>query len=497
MTKQFIAFILFLCGCFAMQAQPIYKKSFIPNYVSDRIFQFNSSLYLVGFNNYTQRKAVILKTDFAGNAQWAAEISSHCNDIFIEDLIVASDGFIYAVGRANDSVTNCTFTGGNPFITKIDNNTGAVIHAKIANDYGGGNYSCIVESNSGELFILGNEFNTGNHYVRGTLLRLDTALNNIWQAKFENGYSNIQWNGFKNDTLGNLYVTGTRLDTLYYKNIVCKLDSMGNIIWSNVYDDGNETAGFQVMMANDGVYICGNHKNIVSIQSGTFILKLDTTGNIQWWRLLIGNGFHAEGRMYPFKENFFITPGTFCLLDSNANVIKTKDVLMSGHYFGFDADWNLYSGANVGFSLNKCDSNFNCCEGTPVSVSSLPITNFNKDTFGLSHVIYNPSYKHIFYSNSIQITDSMHCTTSIGFESNEVTTELLTLYPNPTTNYFYIRASQAIYFQDLSLFNNLGMNVPFNYSQNTKEEIEIRVELLPSGLYWLKIKNQVKPVILN
>ena len=97
--------------------------------------------------------------------------------------------------------------------------------------------------------------------------------------------------------------------------------------------------------------------------------------------------------------------------------------------------------------------------------------------------------KYIDYHYNNQYINN-YCGLILGvLENNDID---LKLYPNPTTDYFYL--SGEINNAELSVFNNIGQKVLSEHWSKDK----VNVELLPSGLYFVRIvKNNITMDIIK
>lgn len=72
--------------------------------------------------------------------------------------------------------------------------------------------------------------------------------------------------------------------------LVMKLDSSGNIQWQKVFGEEGDDGGSGIEQTTDGGYIIAGYKNTGSSGSNVWVLKLDSSGNLQWQKVLGGYG---------------------------------------------------------------------------------------------------------------------------------------------------------------------------------------------------------------
>jgi len=73
--------------------------------------------------------------------------------------------------------------------------------------------------------------------------------------------------------------------------LVEKLDSAGKLTWARVYQAGPDGSALQqIRQTSDGGYIAAGSFTDASQDTGALLLKLDSTGNVQWQRNLGPSG---------------------------------------------------------------------------------------------------------------------------------------------------------------------------------------------------------------
>jgi hypothetical protein len=284
----------------------------------------------------------ILKLDSAGNFIWAKNIGGNNSyrtagkSIAVDDL-----GNVYTTGEFRGNVdfdpgagiSNLTSSVGSQshdaFILKL-NTVGNFIWAKNM-----GGYLVAIESNYIAVDISGNVYTTGRFYrtvdfdpgtgtnyltsagLRDVFIsKLDAAGNFIW-AKNMGGISDDRGSSIALDANGNLYATGSFMDTVDFdpgagvsnlasmggKDVfISKLDAAGNLIWVKSIGGNLSDVGYSIALDVSGnVYTTGNFSGTVDFDPGAgsssltsagsgdlFILKLDSTGNFIWSKRMGG-----------------------------------------------------------------------------------------------------------------------------------------------------------------------------------------------------------------
>lgn len=201
-------------------------------------------------------------------------------------------------------------------------------------------------SNSGDV--------TGNHGARDIwIVKISSTGETLWKKVY--GGSGDEMLSSINETVDQGYIfTGysTSADGDLTNNHgetdlwVVKLDSVGNIEWQKSFGGENHDAGNSVYQTSDGGYIIGGitGSNLSSIPYSGWIIKLDSTGNIQWENIYDADPF--EKSIFSVQQNngnyFFIgEASTGEMPGSDAWIGKLNEngeLLWEKFYGGSDVD---------------------------------------------------------------------------------------------------------------------------------------------------------------
>lgn len=102
---------------------------------------------------------------------------------------------------------------------------------------------------------------------------------------------------------------------------VLKLDTDGNIVWQKTYGDSDMESALSIQQTSDGGYIVAG--NTTSFPTGTppygpgspgssdyWVLKLDSSGNVEWQRHYGGNGGDEQNYIQQTSDGGYIVAGT-------------------------------------------------------------------------------------------------------------------------------------------------------------------------------------------
>ncbi len=314
---------------------------------------------------------------------WQWEQNSLCNDYYSDMGLVVVDKMnncLYIAGdNQGDSICLPPFTVHNllgadslqTYIAKYDT-AGNVLWA-IGSGNGQSSPLRITVDANGYLYVLGRFFSPvitfGGHTIVNSsydyinywtnmpyyLVKLDANGNVIWAKCGANATSiyDLCGGGIATDPLGNIYITQSFKDSTI--NIgghvlvnamkdsndifIAKYDTAGNVLWAKSFGNVSDDRSMGIVVSNDySVYLSGwfesssiafgstilTHNGVPAFGSGwrpnTFLVKLDTSGNVLW-------GQSSSGCAY----------GLNMAID-NANDVYIGGGLIDSYFVAFSTD---------------------------------------------------------------------------------------------------------------------------------------------------------------
>lgn len=404
----------------------------------------------------------ILKLNSSGNFIWAKQFGGTNSDIGLDDM-----NNIYTIGN---------FTG------IVDFDPGAGVYNLTANS---NSDIFISKLDSNGSFIWAKQI-AGTNEAVGLSLTLDTAYNVYTTGYFTGTYD------FDPST-NNYNLTSTTTDVF-----ISKLDSNGNFVWAKQIE-GNAPGIYSHSITTDdstNIYITGyfydtidfdpsiNTYNLTSNgNADIFISKLDVNGNFVWAKHLGGSSADIG---FSIKS------------DNYGNIYTT------GYFQGtvdFDPDtsiYNLISAGNRDIFLLKLNSNGNFVwanqfggingdYGNEIAIDELGniyLTGYFTET-----VDFDPSTNTFqltsFGSRDIYVLKLSEELTSLNEILN--TTELATIYPNPTLQYLTIKIESEKFPINYNILTINGQLIKHGYLKEKTETISL--EEIPQGLYFITFTN--------
>jgi hypothetical protein len=186
---------------------------------------------------------LIIKLDSSGNIQWSRAIGGINNDVALSIQQTSDGGYI---------VAGCTYS------------------------FGPGNYDALI-------------------------IKLDSSGNIQWSRAIggtntDDAYSIQQTSDGGYIVAGRTYSFGTG----YYDFLIIKLNSSGNIQWSRAIGGTNADEAYSIQQTSDGGYIVAGSTNSFGAGGDFLIIKLNSSGNIQWSRAIGGTNYDEPS---PFNKH--------------------------------------------------------------------------------------------------------------------------------------------------------------------------------------------------
>ncbi|MGP8216500.1 MAG: T9SS type A sorting domain-containing protein [Bacteroidia bacterium] len=217
---------------------------------------------------------LISKLDSTGNLKWAEAIGGKNNDTAFS-MVQTNDG-----GYALAGVTDSYGAGGDDaYLVKLDS-AGNILWSKTIGGTGDDAAYSVIQTNDGGYALAGatTSFGAGGDDVY--VIKLDSAGNLQWTRTLggtnnDIGKSIVQTNDGGYAIAGITYSSGSGVNDAY----LIKLDSAGNLIWSNAMLGGAATASSVIQTKSGGYAVTGTESFFGPGANNVYVLMLDTGGN--------------------------------------------------------------------------------------------------------------------------------------------------------------------------------------------------------------------------
>ena len=255
------------------------------------------NVYVTGYTNSTgagNNDLLLAKYNSSGTIQWQRVLGGVNSDLG-QGVAIDSGDNVYLVGDTGD---------GDLLIAKY-NSSGTLQWQR---DLGG------AYSEEGDFIAVDS---SGNLYVTGRTSSAGAGNNDLLLAKY-NSSGTIQWQrvlggsgsdvglGVAIDSEDNVYVTGANESSGEgsAEFLLAKYNSSGTIQWQRGLGGVSEDLAFAVTTdSNNNVYVCG--RTVSSGEGGYdfLIAKYNSSGTIQWQRVLGGSGSDVAFSMVVDSED--------------------------------------------------------------------------------------------------------------------------------------------------------------------------------------------------
>lgn len=232
-----------------------------------------------GYNSNSDLDFITLQYDVSGSRQWDSYYDYNGDDDVSTDVLV-SDNYVYVTGACKyqqwqwyTHIVQYDLTGS---YVGYDEVTSGSITGDIVGDF--------FRDTLGNIYITGsrNDTTSYNYFT----VKYDSVLNNKWSKTYNAPHGKDDYaTGLWVDGGGNVYVTGAATDTVNGFDIhTIKYDSSGTVVWTKTWNDTTNNAN------DSAVAIIGDTAGYLYIVASTYradnrdylILKYDTAGNEQW-----------------------------------------------------------------------------------------------------------------------------------------------------------------------------------------------------------------------
>ncbi|MDD4248563.1 MAG: PKD domain-containing protein, partial [Methanosarcina sp.] len=276
----------------------------------------------------------VVKLDTTGNIVWQKSLggSSYDNAYSIQQT---SDGGYIVAGESNSNDGDVTGNHGgfDYWVVKLDT-TGNIVWQKSLGGSGGELAESIQQTSDGGYIVAGYSRSTdgdvtGNHGGYDYwVVKLDTTGNIVWQKSLGGSDHDYAYSIQQTSDGGYIVAGDSRSNDGDvtgnhggYDSWVVKLDTTGNIVWQKCLGGSISDNAYSIQQTSDGGYIVagysGSTDGDVTGNHGEFdywVVKLDTTGNIVWQKSLGGSDDEYAESIQQTSDGGYIVAG-----ESNSN----------------------------------------------------------------------------------------------------------------------------------------------------------------------------------
>jgi hypothetical protein len=282
-----------------LHCQTTWAKIYDKSYIYDFPGAFSPVVTPEGnFITVTCGQSVSL-TDKLGNIIWEKHLIGSCG-FQLETIEKTDNGEYVAAGCLNDEC----FDNCNSLVVKLDG-SGNIIWQKAYS----APFTTIVRKIRQTLdkgFIVAGLADTNEYDF--LVFKIDENGNLVWQKTF----GGDGWDDAFDiePTADGGYIVGgysTSFGEGFFDYWIVKLDSVGNIVWQKAFGGLANEYVLAIHETNDHGYIVIGDAESFAQNRQTWVLKLDSYGNIVWQLAFISNDFYVEGgTLIPLQNGGYI-----------------------------------------------------------------------------------------------------------------------------------------------------------------------------------------------
>lgn len=280
-----------------------------------------------------------------GDLIWSASYNSpgNLNDQPTE-FAVTKAGDVYITGTVNVNFETRINT------VKFDS-SGSLQWARVFNGGGSGDVPRDIKiDNQGNTIVAGNT-NTPGDTLRVLIIKYNSLGDTLWVKRFTQLPDESSTSEIVLDMLNNIYLVGSYG---YFINLpdflTIKYATNGSLQWYSTYNtpDNRQDHGHQIAIDSIGnIYVAGTTQVPAGAGTNDILLKMNSTGSIQWTKLFRGvmnnngNGGYIISGLAVSSDNSSVYYSTFCpsSINGNEDIVTLKynnngDSLWAKRYFG-------------------------------------------------------------------------------------------------------------------------------------------------------------------
>ena len=430
------------------------------------------------------------------------------------------------------STSSYGFGNTDMYLAKL-NKMGEIVFQKTFGDYNNETAKSVIQLMDSSYVMLGytNSFGMGGYDTY--LVKVDKLGQLVWQKN----YGGVDWDfgySLKQTLDGGFIIAGTTYSfgRGNADGYVIKTDASGNVQWTKTFGGMMDDEFKSVVQTSDGGYaLTGYSKSYSDPTYGDmWVFKINALGDSTWCKFYGGAKEDFGNCIIQHPNGDFLIAGakqstTTNFLEAFALRINSSGIV------GFQFLDNDVSNHRVFNSITVSKRNSNIVtliekENFPgynlqfkilelhVNLFYLNATDYGSldydETFsiiatsdkGYAAVGYTKGYEAILTDVYLVKTDSMLVGGNysiVGVSDLKKNTTTIQVFPNPVKDLLMIKCEQALTTESISLYDSYGveLNMKQLILKKTPYDIQIDVKDLMIGIYFLKIGDAVKKIVIN
>ena len=275
----------------------------------DEQYVYFCGTYNSGASSYI-RDVIIVKYKENGTLEWK-KTYGNSDDQYGNAIKIDSSGNFYICGRWDNG---STYRG---FLTKFNSSATIQWQKQIG---GRTDYEAMDMDSSGNIYIAGS---VDSGPADCLVVKYNSSGTVQWQKRITRGSSNYYegTNAIAVDSSSNVYITGfsNHSSSTDDQPFLMKLNSSGTFQWARKignYDD-DDRVNSVACDSDDNVYVTGYDANSNSNRRDALVVKFNSSGTVQWKRVLGVSGAYQRGYSINIDSRNNIVLGGDTYLDND------------------------------------------------------------------------------------------------------------------------------------------------------------------------------------
>ncbi|HWA05235.1 MAG TPA: T9SS type A sorting domain-containing protein [Ignavibacteria bacterium] len=247
----------------------------------------------------------VVKLTTSGSILWTKTIGTSEVDIAKSILQTSDGGYAIAADIYNNGTTSADL-----FIIRMDA-AGTILWTRTINR-AAYDYSCaIIQTNDGG-FVIGGMSATGGVFSGDMyVVKLSSAGTYQWSKTYGGTHDEVAYTIIKTTDGGLAFAGYSNSFGPYNLFNFIKTDSDGNIQWNRLIGEtGTGSHIYSIKQTTDGGYILAGEQTPTGTGNyDMYIVKLNSSGTIEWTRTVIGTGYDMANSVFQTIDGSYILSG--------------------------------------------------------------------------------------------------------------------------------------------------------------------------------------------
>ena len=300
----------------------------------------SGNVYVCGYNNSIgqgSQEMYLAKYNSSGVIQWQRSLGGTSGD-YGYGIALDSSGGVYIGG-----ITSSAGQGSNDMMIAKYNSSGVIQWQRALGTSGNDQGLYVATDSSNNVYLCGTSATSGAGMEELIIAKYNSSGTIQWQRRLGGSANDVAY-GVATDSSDNVYVCGsTRSNSSNDDAVIAKYNSSGTIQWQRVlYSSVQSDLARRITTDSSGnVYICGRTSSIGQGNGDLLIAKYNTSGTIQWQRILGGNGGeYGYGVAVDSSGDVYVGGTTSSIVDNDILIAKynSSGVIQWQRYLTYDWD---------------------------------------------------------------------------------------------------------------------------------------------------------------